>query len=424
MLAKKNAVVEMPADAGSAAGGSMQYAGFWARVAAVLVDSAILTIAGVVLVIVLSMALGGAGAVIANLVFLLAYLLYWPVLESSGRQATFGKQLLGIQVTDVNGNRTSFVKALLRNLAKIVSAIPFYIGFLLAAFTGRKQALHDMITGCLVVRTGPSSLMKAVGAAVGGLAIAGIAGYYYITEVFFAQVKQDVGTGMEQAMKGAQKDMQREMEKAMKEAEKQMKKDMEKAMAQAQKGAPSTPVAAPASPAPPAATVTPSTPPSPAPQKPASVALAPTPAQPAAPVMKEAAAPTPAPEMAPAGSEKPKARRRVATRKPAAAPAADRAPAAPPRAPKYNDVMSAVMLRDGAGAAEVLELGFWADRPDPNGVTPLMAAAMNGDAAIAQLLLKHGADPNRHGPAGSVLDYAMRGRDSKLIALLKQAGAR
>jgi uncharacterized RDD family membrane protein YckC len=408
MLAKKNAVVEMPADAGSAAGGSMQYAGFWARVAAVLVDSAILTIVGVVLVIVLSMALGGAGAAIANLVMLLVSLLYWPVLESSSRQATIGKQLLGIQVTDINGNRTSFVKALLRNLAKIVSAIPLYIGFLLAAFTGRKQALHDMITGCLVVRTGPSSFLKAVGAAVGGLVLAGIAGYYYVTEVFLDQVKQDVGKGMEQAMKGAPKDLPRDMGKATKAAEPQMKKEAPSAPASA---AAPAPTAAPAEPSPP-------------PQKPVSVAVAPEPAKPAAPAMKEAAAPAPAPEMGSAGSEKPKARRRVATRKPAAAPAADRAPAAPPRTPKYNDVMSAVMFRDAAGAAEALELGFWADRPDPNGVTPLMAAALNGDAAIAQLLLKHGADPNRRGPAGSVLEYAMRGKDGKVIALLKKAGAR
>lgn len=86
--------------------------------------------------------------------------------------------------------------------------------------------------------------------------------------------------------------------------------------------------------------------------------------------------------------------------------------------------MSAVMSRDSAGTAEVLELGFWADRLDSNGVTPLMAAAMNGDAAIAQLLLKYGADPNRSGPGGSVLDYAVRSRDAKVIELLKKAGAR
>lgn len=430
MFTKKNAVLEMPADAvASADGGALEYAGFWARFAALLVDSAILTVFGVVLIIALTMAMGATGAVIGNIVWMLAYLLYWPVMESSERQATIGKSLLGIQVTDLGGNRTSFVRALLRNLAKIISAIPLYIGFLLAAFTGRKQALHDMITGCLVVRAGPSSLMKAVVAAVGGIAIAGIAGGYYVSEILPGQLMGGMEKEMDKAMKGAQKDMQRdmekamksagkdiarEMEKAMKEAEKEMKKEMEKAAQEAQKGAPS----------PPPAQVPAAAPPAPAPQKPASVALAPTPAKPAAPAMKAEASPKPAPDAAPSADDKPKPARRV-VRKPAAPPPmAEAAPAPPPRTPKYNDVMTAVMSRDQAGAAEVLALGFWADRPASSGVTPLMVAAMNGDAAIAQLLLKHGADPNRSGPGGSVLDYALRSRDGKVIELLKKAGAR
>lgn len=423
MFTKKNAVLEMPADAvASADGGALEYAGFWARVAAIVVDSAILTVFGVVLLSALTMAMGVTGAVIGNIVWFLAYLLYWPVMESSERQATFGKSLLGIQVTDLDGNRTSFVRALLRNLAKIISAIPLYIGFLLAAFTGRKQALHDMITSCLVVRAGPSSLMKAVGAAVGGLLIAGLAGGYYVSEILPGQLMGGVEKEMDKAMKSAQKDMQRdldkamksagkdiarEMEKAMKDAEKEMKKEMAKAIPDAQKSAP---------PAPPAA----------APQKPASVALAPTPAKPAsAPVMKAEAPPKAMPAAAPSADDKPKPAQRVVKRKPAAAPPmADAAPAPPPRTPKYNDVMSAVMNRDGPGTAEAVELGFWADRPAASGVTPLMVAAMNGDAAIAQLLLKHGADPNRRGAGGSVLDYAVKGGDSKVVELLKKAGAR
>jgi hypothetical protein len=206
--------------------------------------------------------------------------------------------------------------------------------------------------------------------------------------------QKDMQRDMDKAMKAAGKDIAREMEKAMKEAEKEMKKEMEKAVQEAQKAAP--PAAAPA----------------PAPQKPASVALAPTSAK-------------PAPQVAPAADDKPKAARRVVTRKPAAPPpVAEAAPAPPPMTPKYNDVMTAVMNRDHAGTAEVLELGFGADRPASSGVTPLMVAAMNGDAAIAQLLLKHGADPNRSGPGGSVLDYAVRSQDGKLIELLKRAGAR
>ena len=54
-------------------------------------------------------------------------------------------------VTDLQGNRIGFLRALVRNIAKIVSAIILYIGFIMAGFTARKQALHDMIAGCLVV---------------------------------------------------------------------------------------------------------------------------------------------------------------------------------------------------------------------------------------------------------------------------------
>jgi len=95
-----------------------------------------------------------------------------------------------------------------------------------------------------------------------------------------------------------------------------------------------------------------------------------------------------------------------------------------PRTPKFNDVMTAVMHRDRAAVVELLDFGWWVDRPDSNGLTPLMAAALNGDATITELLLQRGADPNRRAPGGSVLDYAARGGNSKVIELLRRAGAR
>lgn len=413
MFGNRKAVLELPADSSaSAGGGALGYAGFWLRFAAVMVDSAIIMIIGIALMIVLGMAMGGAGVAIGNIVWFLAYLLYWPVMESSERQATFGKSLMGLEVTDLDGNRTSFVRALLRNIAKIISAIPLYIGFLLAAFTSRKQALHDIITSCLVVRTGPSSFLKAVVATVVAFAIAGYGGYYYFTKIYLPQT-------MEGAMKGAGGDFQREMEKAMKDAGKDMARDMERAMKDAQKGQPAMKEVPSAPPATVAVPKPADTPPA---AKPAVVALAP--AKPAAVEIKTAPA-KPAAKAAPSDGDKPKAKRRAAPRKPAAAPSETAmAPAAPPTTPKYNDAMSAVLSRDRAGAAEALDAGFWADRRDSNGVTPLMAAAMNGDTAMVQLLLKHGANPNLSGPGGSVLSYANRSGDGKLVELLRKAGAR
>ena len=93
------------------------------------------------------------------------------MLESSGWQATVGKRIMGLQVTDADGARLSFVHALMRMLAKIVSAIPFALGFLIAAFTARKQALHDLIVKTLVVRSGPSYFWKLVLALVVGFAL-------------------------------------------------------------------------------------------------------------------------------------------------------------------------------------------------------------------------------------------------------------
>lgn len=63
-----------------------------------------------------------------------------------------GKIALGLKVTDMNGQKIDFVKALTRNIAKILSAILLLIGYIMAGFTEKKQALHDVLTGCLVVK--------------------------------------------------------------------------------------------------------------------------------------------------------------------------------------------------------------------------------------------------------------------------------
>jgi uncharacterized RDD family membrane protein YckC len=73
-------------------------------------------------------------------------------MESSSKQATVGKMVLGIKVTDLDGNKLDFVKALVRNLCKIISSLIMCIGYIMAGFTEKKQALHDMIASTLVVK--------------------------------------------------------------------------------------------------------------------------------------------------------------------------------------------------------------------------------------------------------------------------------
>jgi uncharacterized RDD family membrane protein YckC len=76
--------------------------------------------------------------------------LYFALQESSAYQATFGKRIMGIKVTTLEGGRIPFGHALIRYVCKILSAIPLFGGFLMQPFTGKKQALHDMLANTLV----------------------------------------------------------------------------------------------------------------------------------------------------------------------------------------------------------------------------------------------------------------------------------
>ncbi|HVW01248.1 MAG TPA: RDD family protein [Planctomycetaceae bacterium] len=145
--------------------GDVQYAGFWLRLVAMIIDGFVLLIPGMVLGfmigIVLALALHNAMgqeelAVVANMVGNLFGIglrwLYEAVMESSKYQATVGKMALGLKVTDLEGRRISFGRASGRYFGKILSAFICFIGFFMAGFTEKKQALHDMLAGALVVR--------------------------------------------------------------------------------------------------------------------------------------------------------------------------------------------------------------------------------------------------------------------------------
>lgn len=135
------------------------YAGFWQRFVAAIIDGIILYIVQFVILAVFGVSAyasnpqaiseGGfpMSLILACIVILGANVAYYAYLESSERQATFGKQAMGIVVTDMNGNRITLLNAIGRYFSKIPSAMILLIGYLMQPFTEKKQALHDMIAG-------------------------------------------------------------------------------------------------------------------------------------------------------------------------------------------------------------------------------------------------------------------------------------
>lgn len=146
-------------------------AGFLRRWAAFFLDNLILTSAFYALVVVAMVLVGVTGGFEAlgkmdsddppawfwmlygglSLIYFIGAGLYYALMESSANQATVGKMALGIKVTDLDGRRLEFPRALLRWSAAALSYVTLYIGFLMAAFTERKQALHDVLVGTRVV---------------------------------------------------------------------------------------------------------------------------------------------------------------------------------------------------------------------------------------------------------------------------------
>lgn len=144
------------------------YGGFWIRVVAAIIDAIVVSIVVFPIRMIIfgttmlpgmmhgggpNLAVATAGSMFGLFFQLAAGWLYEAGLESSKYQATLGKMALGMKVTDLNGYRISFARATGRHFAKILSAIILFIGFIMVAFTERKQGLHDMLAGTLVVKS-------------------------------------------------------------------------------------------------------------------------------------------------------------------------------------------------------------------------------------------------------------------------------
>ena len=161
-------IPELQFDTGSDS--QFTYAGFWRRLVAYILDGIVLlllfvafdqfvggiyecvepTADGIGAELPAIMRCGTTG--LGQALYVVVTLLYFAAMEASPRQATLGKMAMGIAVTDTAGGRITFGRAIGRNASKYVSLIILLIGFIMAAFTRRKQALHDIMANCLVVR--------------------------------------------------------------------------------------------------------------------------------------------------------------------------------------------------------------------------------------------------------------------------------
>lgn len=130
------------------------YAGFWQRASAALVDA---TLYGILSYCVLWLLAAVSQEVWSTLFVPASWWLYEAYMTSSRFQATVGKLMVNIVVTDNLGARIRFLRATGRHFSKYLSVATLFIGFVMVGFTKRKQALHDKMAGTLVGKRPPEA---------------------------------------------------------------------------------------------------------------------------------------------------------------------------------------------------------------------------------------------------------------------------
>lgn len=139
----------------------MQYGGFWIRVVAYLIDAIILFVVSLPIALVLGEPIvdtsGTRGYRVTDMLGLIIAVAFFAGFESSTYQATPGKMAFGLIVTDANGGRITPGRAIGRYFAKFLSALILLIGFIMVAFTDRKQGLHDLVASTFVMKGTPGT---------------------------------------------------------------------------------------------------------------------------------------------------------------------------------------------------------------------------------------------------------------------------
>jgi len=139
------------------------YAGFWRRLAAYVIDGLLLgTVQATLTILIRAIAPDDLRAQLNVLpVSILLAWAYYALMESSPAQATVGKIAIGIYVTDREGDPVDFRRASIRFWAKLISTLALMLGWLMAAFTPGKRALHDYLAGTLVLRRATVPLLPS-----------------------------------------------------------------------------------------------------------------------------------------------------------------------------------------------------------------------------------------------------------------------
>jgi uncharacterized RDD family membrane protein YckC len=144
----------------------IEYAGFWRRFWAGTIDVALEAAAALLITYAIDKVLDRVGPMLGYerwmskmasgfsyiLVLSIIAWLYCAFSESSPRQATIGKRILGLRVVNADGSRVSFGEATVRHFMKFLSLFTAGVGFMMAGWTKRRQALHDIPCDCFVVR--------------------------------------------------------------------------------------------------------------------------------------------------------------------------------------------------------------------------------------------------------------------------------
>ncbi|HCT30138.1 MAG TPA: RDD family protein [Bacteroidales bacterium] len=156
-----------------------KYAGFWLRFAAYIIDQFVIGVAGFIIAIPIILGIVAFGlnldgirhpsdfvthdgllmvggiiglVMLAIMISVVMKWLYYALMESSKFGGTVGKIAVGIKVVDMEGNSVTFARATGRYFSRIITNMTFLIGYIIAGFTEKKQALHDLVASCLVVK--------------------------------------------------------------------------------------------------------------------------------------------------------------------------------------------------------------------------------------------------------------------------------